>query len=83
MSNDTAEKTIHETAQYALSIINCSHPDGSVSELWGVLKRLDPDSPDASVIKRAIDRLLELADEVAKVEYALADADFTFGKLEL
>lgn len=77
------EMTIREHAQTALSMLNCSHPDGSVSELAGVLARLDPDSADAKVIKQAIDRLEELAEEVAKVEYMLADVNFSFGKLEV
>ena len=74
---------IHEHAQKAFGMLNCSHPDGSVSELAGVLERLDPNSVDAKAIKQAMDRLEELAEEIAKVEYALADVDFTFGKLEV
>ena len=83
MSNETIEMTVHEHAQWALSMLNCSHPDGSVGALDGVLERLAPDSADAIIIKRAIDRLDELAGEVAVVEYELAAADFSFGKLEL
>ncbi len=83
MDNDTVEMTIHEHAQAALSSLLSSHPDGSSSELSGVLARLDPDSPDAKVIKQAIDRLEELANEAASVEYMLAEANFSFGKLEL
>jgi hypothetical protein len=77
------DKTIRELAQSALFTLNCSHPDTGIRELGRVLERLDPDSPDANVIQRAIDRLEEIAEEVAKVEYALADVDFTFGKLEV
>lgn len=75
--------TIHEHAQRALDTLNCSHPDGSIGELAGVLARLDPNSADAKAIKQAMNRLTELAEEVAKVEYALADVDFSFGKIEL
>ena len=78
-----AEETIHEHAQWALRMLNCSHPDGSVGALNGVLSRLTPGSPDAIIIKRAIDRLDELAGEVAVVEHELAAASFSFGRLEL
>jgi hypothetical protein len=74
---------LHEHAQKALLLINCSHPDGAVTDLQGVLARLVPDSPDARAIQRAIDRLEQLAGEIAKVEYALAGVDFSFGKLEV
>ena len=75
--------SIREHAQTALGMLNCSHPDGGVSELRGVLRRLDPAGADAAAIRRAIDRLEELAEEVAKVEYALADVDFSFGRIEV
>ena len=48
-----------------------------------MLGRLDPDSSDAKIIKSAIKRLDELADEISAVEYMLAEADFSFGKLEI
>jgi hypothetical protein len=83
VTNETDGETVHEQAQTALSMLNCSHPDGSVSYLNGLLERIGDDSPDAEVIQRGIDRLEELAEGVAKVEYMLADAHFTFGKLEL
>ena len=73
---------IHEHAQKALLNINCSHPDGGATGLQGVLARLVPDSPDAKAIQRAIDRLEELGDEIGKVEWALAEVDFSFGKIE-
>ena len=77
------KRTILEEAQHALLSLNCSHPDGSVGALEQVLARLAPDSPDAIIIKRAIGRLEELAAEVEKVERVLADASFSFGRLEL
>ena len=76
-------KSIYEQAQTALGMLNCSHPDGAVSELRRLLERVGADSPDAGPIKRAIDRLDELGAEIAKVEYSLADVPFTFGKLEV
>ena len=85
MGNDTAitEMTVHDHAQYALGMLNCSHPDGSVEALNKVLSRLPEHSEDAIVIRGAIKRLEELAYEIADVEYRLANANFSFGKLEL
>jgi hypothetical protein len=75
--------TIREQAQTALNRLNCSHPDTGITELQGVLARLDPDSPDAKVFKLAIDRLEEIAFKISDgVEDLLADADFSFGKIE-
>jgi hypothetical protein len=79
MRNDT---TIHEQAQTALTTLNCAHPDEAITGLQGVLARLDPDGPDAAVIKRAIDRLTEIAYAIGDVEWMLNDTDFTFGKIE-
>jgi hypothetical protein len=77
------EKTIFEQAQAALDMLNCSHPDGSSGGLSAVLARLDPDSQDAIRIKQAIDQLDELAADIARIEYELADTPFSFGKLEV
>jgi hypothetical protein len=76
------DKTIHEQAQTALLDLNCSHPDTGITELQAVLARVDPDSPDAEPLKRAIDRLEEIAVEITEVEDLLVEADFTFGKIE-
>lgn len=73
---------LHEHAQKALLNINSTHPDGATGPLYEVLARLVPDSPDAKAIQRAIDRLEELGDEIGKVEWALAEVDFSFGKIE-
>jgi hypothetical protein len=57
-------------------------PDTAITGLEGVLARLDPNSPDAEPIKRAIDRLTEIAYEIGDVEGALAEANFSFGKIK-
>lgn len=75
--------TIREHAQRALRSLNCSHPGGGITELQGVLARLPEHSDDADVIRGAINRLNELAYEIADVESMLAEANFSFGKLEL
>jgi hypothetical protein len=75
-------ETIHKQAQVALTDLNCTHPDTGITGLQGVLARLDPDSPDAEVISQAINRLEEIAYEIGDVEAMLAEADFTFGKIE-
>jgi hypothetical protein len=79
MTDDT---TIHDQAQTALTDLNCTHPDTAITGLQGLLKRIGSDSPDAEVIKRAIDRLEEIAHEISEVEWMLNDTDFTFGKIE-
>jgi hypothetical protein len=79
MRSDT---TIHEQAQTALTTLNCAHPDEAITGLQGVLARLDPDGSDAEAIKRAIERLEEIAHEISEVEWMLNDTDFTFGKIE-
>ena len=43
-----------------------------------MLERIDPDSPDAEAIKRAIDRLEEIAVEITRVEDLLTEANFKF-----
>jgi hypothetical protein len=78
----TDNETIHDQAQTALTGLNCAHPDTAITGLQGVLARVGPDSPDAEVIKRAIDRLEEIAHQITKVEDMLSEADFTFGKIE-
>jgi hypothetical protein len=79
----TDSKTIREQAQTALIDLNCTHPDTGITGLQGVLARIGPDSPDAPVIQRAIDRLEEIAYEIGDVETMLSEADFTFGKIEM
>jgi len=76
------DKTIREEAQLALFTLNCSHPDTGIRELGRVLERIDPDSPDANAIQRAIDRLEEIAVEITRVEDLLTEANFSFGKIE-
>jgi hypothetical protein len=76
------DKTIHELAQLAVTTLNCSHPDTGITELQAVLERLDPNSADASAIQRAINQLEEIAGEIAQIERALSETDFTFGKLD-
>ena len=74
--------TIHEQVQRALLDLNCSHPDTGISGLQAVLERIGPDNPDAEPIKRAIDRLEEIAYEITDVEDLLVAADFSFGGIE-
>ncbi len=85
MTGTTKMTISREHAQTALSMLNCSHPDGSVSESPQecACAPRPRQRADAKVIKQAIDRLEELAEEVAKVEYMLADVNFSFGKLEV
>jgi hypothetical protein len=52
------------------------------SELGAVLERIGADSPDAAVIKQAIDWLDEIAVEITKVADLLVEANFSFGKIE-
>ena len=47
-----------------------------------MLERVGADSPDAAVIRRAIDRLEEIAVEITQVENLLTEANFSFGKIE-
>jgi hypothetical protein len=75
--------TIREQAQWALQMLNCSHPDTGITEFGRVLEHIDPDSRDARVIQRAIDWLEEIAVEITQVEAMLAQANFTFGKIEV
>jgi hypothetical protein len=42
-----SEQTIREQAQYALSTLLSFRPDTGVTQLQGVLVRLDPNSPNA------------------------------------
>ena len=78
----TDSKTLHEQAQTALIDLNCTHPDTGITGLQGVLARIDPLSPDAEVIMRAIDRLEEIAVEITQVEDMLVDHGFEFGRIE-
>jgi hypothetical protein len=57
------------------------HPDSMITELQAELERIRPDGPDAAVIKRAIDRLENIASEITEVEDLLCEHDFAFGKL--
>lgn len=75
MTNNTM--TLHQQAQQALSTLNCSHPDAGVMEFQRVLAQLAPGSHDAQAIKRAIDRLEEIADAIAGVKGLLAGANFS------
>jgi hypothetical protein len=76
MTNNTM--TLHQQAQQALSTLNCSHPDAGVMEFQRVLAQLAPGSHDAQAIKRAIDRLEEIAYAIAGVKGLLAGANFSF-----
>jgi hypothetical protein len=78
----TDSETIHEQAQTALFELNCTHPDTGITGLRALFRRIGADSPDAEVIKRAIDRLEEIAVEITEVEDLLVEANFTFGKIE-
>jgi hypothetical protein len=73
------EMTLPEQAQLALDSLLSSHPDTATAELERVLERVGPDSPDAPIIQRAIDRLLAISREIEEVEVFLTEADFTFG----
>ena len=76
------EIPIHEQAQAALTSLNFRHPDGAATELEGLLERIGADSPDSAPIKRAIERLEKIAEEITEVEDLLVEANFSFGKLE-
>jgi hypothetical protein len=64
-------ETIRDWAQTVLSSLNFPRPDTAITILQTVLERFDPDSPDAEVIKRAIERREEIAREITEVESLL------------
>ena len=69
-----SDDELHDQAQTALTDLNCTHPDAGITGLRALFKRIGADSPDAEVIKRAIDRLEEIAHEITQVENLLSEA---------
>lgn len=78
----TDSKSVLEQAQIAVSGLNCSHPDTVITELERVLERIGRDHPDAEIFKRAIDRLEDIAREMANIQSELSEPNYTFGKLK-
>ena len=79
-----AFESIGQDSSPVAMIINAGpHPDTMISELKGELERIGPDSPNSETIECVIDRLDKIAGAIAKIQYSLADLDFSFGRLEV
>jgi hypothetical protein len=76
-------ETIRTWAETALGSLSCKRVNDAISELKTALEHIGPDSRDAAVIKRAIDRLTEIAREITEVEDLLGKTDFSFGNIRV
>ncbi len=77
----TDSKTIQQQMQTVLLDLDCVCLEPATTGLEAVLERIGPLSPDAAMIKRAMDRLDEIAWAISDIEVMLAKADFSFGKI--
>ena len=78
------DSSIISASELAAAVVSAGeHPDSTITELQAALKRIGPEGSNSRVIRHAIDRLEELAGQIADVEYSLANVDFNFGKLEV
>jgi C4-type Zn-finger protein len=81
-STSSFEIEVFKHAIYLTETIPGEHPDSMITEVEAALERIGPDSPDAEVFRRAINRLEEIAHEITEVEDLLCEANFSFGKIE-